>query len=404
VISRQEADAALTGLGAAHDRIAAAMYSLDQHPGLRLLRGGTLTGRTAERWPALQTEVDLVWAHFSALGDLLEQARAVRGRRRLDDPEWTELTRLLREPVVALGSDGLPVDGAAATVASRLTIDDLVQQLDKRVAAVLAQLSDVETSWTAVATAIAAVSKRIDEVVALAAGVGAPASAESLRAGLAEAERLDLCDPLVAAPAGRLSDATRSRVDALGAAADRTRGELTELTRLREGYPQRRDALMSLLDELAAAEQRVAAAQQRAMEKIADPGLGEVPAAAPVLRARVPSLDRLALDAQWRQLSDDLSTMESSAHRGRDRAIELAAVAEGLLARRDELRGRLEAYRAKAAARGLAEHEGLSACFTRAHDLLYTAPCDLRAATRAVHDYQQTMARAEGGAVDADED
>jgi hypothetical protein len=269
---------------------------------------------------------------------------------------------------------------------------------------VLAQLSDVETSWTAVAAAIAAVSKRIDEVVALAAEVGAATSAESLRTGLAEAERLDLYDPLLAAPAGRLSDATRSRVEALGAAADRIRRELTEVARLREGYPQRRDALMSRLDELAAAEQRVAAAQQRAAEKIAEPGLGEVPAAASVLRARVPSLDRLALGAQWRQLSDDLSTMEASATHSRDRAIELAAVADGLIARRDELRGRLEAYRAKAAARGLAEHEGLSGCFTRAHDLLYTAPCDLRAATRAVHEYQQTMARAEGSAVDADED
>ena len=404
MISRQEADAALTGLGAAHDQIAAAMFALDQHPGLRLLRGGTLTGRTAERWPALSPEVDLVWAHFAALGDILEQARAVRGRRRLDDPEWTELTRLLREPVVALGSDGLPVDGAATAVTSRLTIADLVQQLNKRVADLLAQLSEVDTSWTAVATAIAAVSKRIDEVVALAAEVGAAASVESLRAGLAEAERLDLGDPLDAAPAGRLRDATRSRLEALGAAADRTRRDLTELIRLREGWPQRRVALLSLLDELAAAEQGVAAAQQRATEKIEQPGLGEVPAAAPVLRARVPALDQLALDAQWGQLYADLSTVESSATRGRDRAIELTAVADGLLARRDELRGRLEAYRAKAAARGLAEHEGLSACFTRAHDLLYVAPCDLRAATRAVHEYQQILASVEGSAVDADED
>ena len=404
MISRQEADTALTGLGAAHDQIAAAMFALDQHPGLRLLRGGTLTGRTAERWPALSPEVDLVWAHFAALGDILEQARAVRGRRRLDDPEWTELTRLLREPVVALGSDGLPVDGAAAAVASRLTIADLVQQLNKRVADLLAQLSEVDTSWTAVATAIAAVSKRIDEVVALAAEVGAAASVESLRAGLAEAERLDLGDPLDAAPAGRLRDATRSRLEALGAAADRTRRDLTELIRLREGWPQRRVALLSLLDELAAAEQGVAAAQQRATEKIEQPGLGEVPAAAGVLRARVPALDQLAVDAQWGQLYADLSTVESSATRGRDRAIELTAVADGLLARRDELRGRLEAYRAKAAARGLAEHEGLSACFTRAHDLLYVAPCDLRAATRAVHEYQQILASVEGSAVDADED
>jgi hypothetical protein len=210
VISRQEADAALTGLGAAHDQIAAAMYSLDQHPGLRLLRAGTLTGRTADLWRTLQPEVDLLWAHFSTLGDLLEQARAVRRRRRLDEAEWTELTRLLREPVVGLGPDGMPVDGTA-TVTSRLALEDLAQQLDKRIAGVLAQLSEVDASWSAVASALARVSEKVDAAVALATQLAAAASADPLRAAVADVERLDLRDPLVARPAGRLTDATRSR-------------------------------------------------------------------------------------------------------------------------------------------------------------------------------------------------
>jgi hypothetical protein len=56
------------------------------------------------------------------------------------------------------------------------------------------------------------------------------------------------------------------------------------------------------------------------------------------------------------------------------------------------LRGRLEAYRAKAARLGYAEHEELTAVHGRARELLYTAPCDLRAATRAVFAYQQALA------------
>ena len=386
------------------------MYAVDQHPGLGLLRGGTMAGRTAERWRTLRPEVDQAWAYFSAFGDLLEQARAVRGRRRLDTADWGELARLLREPVVGLGADGLSVDVAAAgaAVAGGLNLEDLVAQLDKRVAGVIVQLSEVEAAWTAAASAIAPVSDRVDAAVGLATQVGAASSAESLRAGLAEVERLDMRDPLAAAPAGRLSDATRSRLDTLAAAADRTQAELAELTRLREAYPQRRTALVSLVDDVAAAEEGVGAAQQRATEKIANPGLGAVPAAAAILRARIPALDRLALDAQWRQLSADLSTVEASAARARDRALELTRAADGLLDRRDELRGRLEAYRAKAAARGFAEHEALSGCYTRAHDLLFTAPCDLRASTRAVHEYQQTLASVlgsiEGSAVDAVED
>jgi len=410
MISRDDADAALTVLGAAHDRIAATMYAVDQHPGLGLLRGSTMTGRTAERWRTLQPEIDQAWAYFSAFGDLLEQARAVRGRRRLDTADWGELARLLREPVVGLGADGLPVDVAAAgaAAAGKLTLEDLVAQLDKRVAGVIAQLSEVDAAWTAVASAIASVSERVDAAVGLAAQVGAASSAESLRTALAEAERLDLRDPLAAAPAGRISDATRSRLDSLAAAADRTQVELAELARLREAYPQRRTALVSLVDDVAAAEKGVGTAQQRATEKIANPGLGAVPAAAAILRARIPALDQLALDAQWRQLSAGLSTVEASAIRARDRALELTRAADGLLDRRDELRGRLEAYRAKAAARGFAEHEALSGSYTRAHDLLFTAPCDLRASTRAVHEYQQILASVvgsiEGSAVDAVED
>jgi hypothetical protein len=406
VISRDEADAALAGLGVVYDRVAAAMYALDQHPGLKLLRAGTLTGRTADRWRTLGPEVDLLWAHFSALGDLLEQARAVRKRRRLDDAEWAELHRLLREPVVALGPDGLPVDATAA--ASRLAIEDLAQQLDQRVAGVLTQLSEVDASWTAIMSALARVSGEVDAVAALATQLGAAAAAGPLRAAVADIERLDLADPVVAAPAGRLTDAARMRIDALAAAAGRARQELAELARLRDGYPQRRAALVSLLDEVEAAEERVAIAKQRATEKIANPGLAAVPATAAVLRTRLAPLDRLALDAQWRQLADQMSTVESSAARARDRAVELTRVAEGLLGRRDELRGRLDVFRAKAAARGFAEHEALSSCYTRAHDLLFTAPCDLRASTRAVHEYQQTLASVLGSgersAVDADED
>ena len=63
----------------------------------------------------------------------------------------------------------------------------------------------------------------------------------------------------------------------------------------------------------------------------------------------------------------------------------------GLLERRTELRGRLEAYRAKATARGHAEDLELAALHRVAHDVLYTAPCDLPEATRAVGRYQQAV-------------
>ena len=69
----------------------------------------------------------------------------------------------------------------------------------------------------------------------------------------------------------------------------------------------------------------------------------------------------------------------------------LVANLAGLLDRRTELRGRLEAYRAKATKLGHAEHAGLSALHRAAHDVLFTAPCDLPEATRAVGRYQRAV-------------
>ncbi|HET8641563.1 MAG TPA: serine protease, partial [Pseudonocardiaceae bacterium] len=70
--------------------------------------------------------------------------------------------------------------------------------------------------------------------------------------------------------------------------------------------------------------------------------------------------------------------------------IECEAI-RSLLDRRNELRGRLDAYRAKAAGIGHSEDLELERLFGVAHELLWTAPCDLPAATRALARYQQAV-------------
>src|SRR5439155_4707905 len=87
-MSRDAVDETLAGLGAAHDRIAAAMFAVDSHPGLAYLRGGGVAGLTETRWATLRPEVDLLWAHFGVLGDLVERARGIRSQRRPDDADW----------------------------------------------------------------------------------------------------------------------------------------------------------------------------------------------------------------------------------------------------------------------------------------------------------------------------
>jgi len=390
-MSRDAVDETLAGLGAAHDRVAAAMFAIDGHPGLAFLRGGSVAGRTRTRWDALAPEIDLLWAQFATLGELLERARGIRGQRRPGDADWDTLRLICAGPVVGLDAGGMPVEAGGAP-ATRLRLWDLAGHLERRCATVAGHLSDVDSSFSVLAGRYAQLTQDVDALVAQAGSAGVGAEVDPLSGALAEAARVDLADPLSAAPGGRLAASVRARMDDLAARVSATRDRVAALIAVRDRYPARVAELRALIDELASAEQRLPEVYARVQARIAQTGLPPVPAAAGVLRTRLALLDRLHQEARWGRLVDDVANLERAATRARERVDELRGAAEGLLARRDELRGRLEAYRAKAAGVGYAEDEHLAARYAAARDLLYTAPCDLRAATRAVFGYQQALA------------
>ena len=78
------------------------------------------------------------------------------------------------------------------------------------------------------------------------------------------------------------------------------------------------------------------------------------------------------------------------------RTAELRQVASAAIDKRDELRGLLRAYKAKAARLGAAEDADLACRHERAYQLLWTAPCDLTAAEAAVADYQRAILATKG--------
>ena len=91
------------------------------------------------------------------------------------------------------------------------------------------------------------------------------------------------------------------------------------------------------------------------------------------------------------RLAAELDTIEADAAAAAQRYRDAERAATALLGRRDELRGLLDAYQAKAARLGAAEDIELAAHYRQASDLLWTAPCDLAAATAAVTRYQQAI-------------
>ena len=74
----------------------------------------------------------------------------------------------------------------------------------------------------------------------------------------------------------------------------------------------------------------------------------------------------------------------------------LAATVGSGLQTRDELRGVLTAYQAKAQALGLAENVELGELYAAASEALYAAPCDLAAAEQRVLAYQRSIRTATG--------
>ena len=108
-ITRDEADRLLATIGAVYDRLATAMYAVDSHPTLTYLRAAMYTGRTHQMREALLFDVGVMWAQFTTIGDILEQARALRAQFRPSDARWVDLDRLLAGPIVAVDNAGLPV-------------------------------------------------------------------------------------------------------------------------------------------------------------------------------------------------------------------------------------------------------------------------------------------------------
>ena len=139
----------------------------------------------------------------------------------------------------------------------------------------------------------------------------------------------------------------------------------------------------------------------RAHELVVTAPFDPPPDRLPALRSALETLnsgrmaDQEGWDGRVRALADLEAAVDGAA--GEVRAAH--ALAAGLLERRAELRGRFEAYRAKAARLGLAELPELWSPAREAERLLWSRPCDLAAATRALNAYRRTLAarQAEGG-------
>ncbi len=384
------------------DRISGDLLDLEAHPGHRLLKGAELSGETQRRWAEAQARLATLWWLFDAYGRVIDRAVALRGGR--DDPgkgELAELTALLTGPSIELKAEDVPVERRSLISASgveRLTLDEVVARMDQAYQEVAQVVAGADAAWTALLPAVeqADAALRDAERSLQALGGGDP-ELERLSLDLADVRQAVRGDPLsfaaAPAPQGGTPTFDTARIDRVAAAIAARRDVLRQAAAVRAEFEARVRELTERVDGVRAAEDAVRAARDEVLAKIADPVLPTPPDQAAALGDRLASLTALRDRHAWTDLARHLADLDRALADALRQAHEAAAATTALIDRRDELRGRLDAYRAKALRLGRAENSELIRLYRHARDLLWTAPCDLRQATRAVAGYRRVLSQ-----------
>lgn len=366
------------GLKAGAARLAEALFAIETDPEFHLLRDGdAFEGRSAAVVADARARVQHLWQCYPLLKeavDQLEQAQAAEDHaevRRLRGPQAVILpdgtATGLPDLLAALERDLDQATAAAHRVGdARRTLGPRLERLTETVARLDEQAEDLD---------------------------------QTRDIGLRNARRLvaDLDRHATPDPLG--VDAGRAEQEV---AAVRTRFD--ELARRRDGLPDALTAARSLLDELrgtiAAGADALTATQERVKDcggllRPLDPSV--IDADERCLEPWLARLDAAAEAGDWRAAAAGLDQWRTVADGWLTNARRVVEANRAPLQRRNELRGLLDGFRAKAAATGLGADARLAETYDDAHRLLHEAPCDLDAAEARVREYGQAVNRTRAG-------
>ena len=395
----------VTTVLAERDAVQANLLELDGSFAKQVLEGAALTGQTRDRWAAASATLATLWENYLAYSAVVDRIAALgTGSKRPARKDLPELNELLTGGCVRLAGAPVPLARRDLVAATRppVTLAAAVGAMRRAFSEVTEVTAAVEAVWAAVAVPLDAATGDLARVRPLVDGLGADIQAEfrdaehalAAQRAAANADPLALWRPAPDRAAGSGGD---GRVDT--AAAERLRERIATLTpriaeldRLRQQARQRIDGLAAATSSARAARQDAVTARHDTEVRISalpplPPDIPEPPLA---------SLGALAADRQWSRLATELDRCEAELAAATAQTVGVRETAAAALDKRDELRGLLRAYKAKAARLGAAEDPDLAAQFDKAYGLLWTAPCDLTAAEAAVAAYQRAILEGEG--------
>ncbi|HEY4454283.1 MAG TPA: hypothetical protein VGN81_08225 [Pseudonocardiaceae bacterium] len=404
--TKAEADARLDRLRTDTQRVDTAMTDLENDPGYRFLSGSRLTGTTLTRWTSARQALDQLWTDVGDLHSVLDQAEAIRARHSQPKPDdLDELDALLTGPAVRHASANIPLAQRGltgpATVVTSVSVVQLIATMTTSYADVVRLCSEAQAVLSAHASTLDESTTRLVELTGTLASLGLADSGHPLVARLAgldtaldEVRELVFTDPL-ALTDPRTGQPNTDRLDAATAELASARHDLDALVAFHANGDAELSRLAGELAGLVDAENQAGAAMGAVRAAIATTGLPDAPDAAPGLTERLAALRASRSGPDWWRGVDRGAALSDAIGTACAAARQVSELATALLDREAELRGRLDAYQAKAGALGLAEDASLTASYELARSLLWTAPCDLAAATRALAAYQRLITERE---------
>jgi hypothetical protein len=387
-----EIDRTLAGFRHAIDVMTANLFELENDTNRKLLDRAALTGVTAARWTEAGRALSQLWQWFTQFKDVVDRATALRGTRgRINPPELGQLDQLLGGPSVELSAEQIPLSRRGLLGPSETTVrcrpDELLSMMSQAFDLVKGVVAATGEAWRVLLPRLEQDEASLSAIEKLAASFGEVHVPEL--AG-ARAQLDDLSTRLANDP---LSIDVGVLVP-LEASLATTKRDLDELLALRADLAPRLDQARTLLAQLHRTMAEGRAAHDEVVVKIAAPAVPALVAPDPELARRLDRVTELGGRNQWRAARFELAEWTKRAGDMLAQAQRVLAANRAPIDERNELRGRLDAYRAKANRLGRAEDAELTAIYDEAHDALFTAPTDLATAARLVQRYQQAITSA----------
>jgi hypothetical protein len=397
IMSRDQAVAAVAAATKERDNIQANLLELEDSFGKRMLAGATLAGQTRRRWARADAQLTRLWEIFNEYSAAVDRAAGlVANLRRSAETKLAEVSEILSGPSVRLAR--APSTSAVPEITSDgsagLTLLGAVAQMRRAYIEVTSVCAAAQSVWDEVSDGLQQARAKLDEAASQSAGLaddtlaGPLAAAQATLAGLRETLNND---PL-ALWIGRRVDT--SRLDRLNKQVTAVTARVAEIARLRRDADARIAQVTAAVAAAQAAWQDAVTARERSATKIAAATGGQAGPPLPdvaALAGRLAGLAELRATGRWSRLAAELDAIGKLAGAATHGCRDAEQAAAAGLERRDELRGLLDAYKAKAASLGAAENAELEALHRQARDVLWSAPCDLGAASAAVTSYQQAV-------------